>query len=524
MKRRTFLAATATLAAPRLANAQSAGTLKFVPYTDLAVLDPIVTGNYSVRNHAMMVFDTLYGVDESYVAQPQMVEGHAVGNDGRIWTLTLRDGLRFHDGEPVLARDAVASIRRWAVRDAIGRALLENTDDLSAPTDRSIRFRLKAPFPLLPFALGKHVGNVMVVMPERLALTDPAKAVPEMVGSGPYRYLAAERLQGALNAYARFDGYVPRPSGTTSLLAGPKRAEFARVEWHTQPDAATAIAALQKGEMDWIEQPSPDHLPSLKRMPGVTVDVLDPAGLYRYIRLNHLNPPFDDPAVRRAALAAIGQTDMMIAAAGDDPALRRTGIGFFAPDSPMASTAGMAALHDPPDLDAARRMLAATGYKGGLVRISVAATVASLFGMGQVLAEAWRKIGFNVEFEALEIAAFLQRLNSQAPADQKGWSASADGFAGAIANDPVLNANMRGTGRAGTFGWFANAEIEVLRDRFLAATDLAGKQAICREIQALCYREVPYIPTGVALATTAYAKNLSRPLRGMPLFYGIRRS
>jgi peptide/nickel transport system substrate-binding protein len=522
MHRRTFLASAASLAAPRIASAQAA-TLKFVPYTDLAVLDPIVTGNYSVRNHALMVWDTLYGVDETYAAQPQMVEGHTVENDGRLWTLTLREGLRFHDNTPVLARDAVASLRRWAVRDAIGRALLEQTDELSAPTDRTIVFRLKAPFPLLPFALGKHVGNVMVVMPQRLAETDPAKAVPEIVGSGPYRYLAAERLQGALNAYGKFDGYIPRPSGTPSLLAGPKIAHFARVEWHTIPDAATAVAALQKGEMDWVEQPSPDHLPSLKRATGVALDVLDPAGSYRYIRLNHLVPPFDDPAIRRAALAAVGQTDMMIAAAGEDPALRRTGIGFFAPGSPMASTAGMAALRDPPDLEAARRLLAATAYKGGLVRISVAATVAPLFAMGQVLAEAWKKIGFNVEFEALEIAAFLQRLAMQVPAEQKGWNASTDGFAGAIANDPVLNTNLRGTGRSGTFGWFDSPGMEALRNRFLAATELAEKQAICHEMQALCFQEVPYIPAGVALATTAYRRDLTPPLRGMPLFHGLRR-
>ena len=522
MHRRSFLASAATLAMPRLATAQAA-TLKFVPYTDLAVLDPIVTGNYSVRNHALMVWDTLYGVDETYAAQPQMVAGHTVENDGRLWTLTLREGLRFHDGEPVLARDAVASIRRWAARDPIGRALLEQTDELSAPADRTIVFRLKSPFPLLPFALGKHVGNVMVVMPQRLAETDPARAVPEIIGSGPYRYLAAERLQGALNAYGRFDGYVPRPSGTPSLLAGPKIAHFARVEWQTIPDAATAVAALQKSEVDWVEWPSPDHLPSLKRSANVALDVLDPAGSYRYIRLNHLTPPFNDPAIRRAALAAVGQTDMMIAAAGDDPALRRTGIGFFAPGSPMASTAGMEALRDPPDLEAAKRLLAATAYKGGLVRISVAATVAPLFAMGQVLAEAWKKIGFNVEFEALEIAAFLQRLAMQVPAEQRGWNASTDGFAGAITNDPVLNTNLRGTGRAGTFGWFDSPGMEALRNRFLTATDTAEKQAICREMQALCFQEVPFIPAGLSLATTAYRSDLTPPLRGMPLFHGLRR-
>jgi peptide/nickel transport system substrate-binding protein len=255
----------------------------------------------------------------------------------------------------------------------------------------------------------------------------------------------------------------------------------------------------------------------------VVLDVLDAAGSYRYIRLNHLTPPFNDPAIRRAALAAVGQTDMMIAAAGDDPSLRRTGVGFFAPDSPMASKEPLAPLRDPPDLDAARRMLAATAYKGGLVRISVAATVAPLFAMGQVLADTWKKVGFNVEFEALEIAAFLQRLASQAPAEEKGWSASTDGFAGAIANDPVLNLNLRGLGRAGTFGWYESPAMEALRTRFLAATDLAEQQAICRDIEALCFREVPLIPAGVQLTTTAYTKSLSTPLRGMPLFYGVRR-
>jgi len=512
------------LAMPRLAHAQATRTLKFTPYTDLVTLDPVVTGNYAVRNHALMVFDTLYGVDDTYMPHPQMVAGHITDADGRVWTLRLRDGLRFHDGEPVLARDAVASIRRWGQRDVLGAALMAVTDELSTPDDRTIRFRLKAPFPLLPYALGKTQGNVMIVMPERLAASGADKPVSEMVGSGPYRYLAAERLQGAFNAYAKFEGYVPRGDGPAQLLAGPKIANFDRVEWHTLPDAATAAAALEKGEIDWWEQPITDYWPVLRSKPGIVLDVLDRSGIYRYARVNHLNPPFDKAAVRRAALAAVSQTDVVVGIAGDDPSMSRTGIGFFAPDSRMASNVGMEGLKDPPDRDAVRRLLDASGYNGETVAMMSFGTIPALDTHAQVVADAWQRCGFKVDFQPLETAAALQRLGNQGPLAKGGWSASTDSFAGVTANDPALIDTMRTTGSTGTYGWADIPEIVELRARYLTAADLVAQQSICRELQAVCYREVPYIPSGITLQPTAYSRTLTNVRRGVPLFYGVART
>ena len=110
MRRRDLLktAAAATLTAgvaPRLGRgADRAKTLVFVPTSDLTILDPVVTGARPTRNCAYLVFDTLYGIDTEWKAKPQMVAGHTVEEDGLTWTLKLRDGLRFHDNEPVLAR------------------------------------------------------------------------------------------------------------------------------------------------------------------------------------------------------------------------------------------------------------------------------------------------------------------------------------------------------------------------------------------------------------------------------------
>ena len=302
MRRRTLLAATAALAAPAVVRAASATTLKVVPASDLAALDPVWTTAPVVRNHGYMVFDTLYGTDAELRIQPQMAAGHVVENDGRQWTITLRDGLRFHDGEPVLARDAVASIRRFGARDSFGETLMAATDELSAPDDRTIRFRLKRPFPLLPNALGKP-STMPCIMPERLARTDPAKQVTEMVGSGPYRFLGDERVAGSSVAYRRFEGYQPRGDGVASFTAGPKRAQFDRVEWQVIRDASTKANALINGEVDWVETPSTDLLGLLRASRKVVVTRSALAGDLAVMVLNHLQPPFDNPAIRRALRA-----------------------------------------------------------------------------------------------------------------------------------------------------------------------------------------------------------------------------
>jgi peptide/nickel transport system substrate-binding protein len=251
MRGRPLLASfAAVLAAPALAQPAASRTLRFVPIADLGPLDPIVTTTCITRNHAYLVWETLYGLDAQYRPQPQMATGHSVEADGRLVRIALRPGLVFHDGTPVRARDAVASIRRWAARDGLGQSLMAETDELSAPNDAAIQFRLKRPFPLLFHALAKTSPPVCFVMPERLAQADPATPIREAIGSGPYRYLADEPISGARVAYARLEGYRPREDGTPSGTAGPKRAWFDRVDWRVIPDASTAAAALQVNEAD----------------------------------------------------------------------------------------------------------------------------------------------------------------------------------------------------------------------------------------------------------------------------------
>ena len=217
----TTAAACTILGLPRLGRAERSRPLRFVPIVGLALLDPTFAGIPHTRSHGYLVFDTLYGLDENFVAKPQMVEGHSVDAGGTVWELSLREGLRFHDGTPVLAGDAVASIRRCGLRDGFCQALLAATDELAAIDDRRLRFRLKHPFPQLPEALAGLGAITPVILPERLANGDPAKPVSEMIGSGPYWFVAPDFVMGERAAYERCPSYVPRPAGAPSYTSGP---------------------------------------------------------------------------------------------------------------------------------------------------------------------------------------------------------------------------------------------------------------------------------------------------------------
>jgi peptide/nickel transport system substrate-binding protein len=528
MRRRVLLkglqvAATA-LAMPSLAAPQNTRLLKFVPQADLALLDPIQSPALVTIMHACMVFDSLYGLDETYKPRPQMLEGHTIENDGRLWRMTLREGLTFHDRTPVLARDAVASIMRWGKRDAFGLTVMSATDEISAPSDRVLQFRLKKPFPLLPDALGKMGAYYCAIMPERLAQTAPTTQITEMVGSGPYRFIAAERVPGSLAVWERNAAYVPCSEGVTSLLAGPKIAHFDRIEWHTIPDAATAAAALQSGEVDWWDQPSTDLLAMLRKNANVTVQVQDGTGFLGMVRPNEMQPPFNNPAIRRAVMGTINQTDFMMAVAGDDRAMWRDNVGFFHPASSLANNAGMAALIGPRDDAKAKLDLAAAGYKGERVVLLAATDIASLDAMAEVAGDTFRKIGLNVDYQSTDWGTMVQRLSSKAPVESGGWSAYTNFVFGASMVNPAANNYIRGNGAAAMFGWPDAPRLEELRNAWLDAPDLDTQKTIARVLQLQAFQDVPYWPTGMFFQATAFRSNISGVLRGFSLFYNVRRN
>src|SRR5690348_8615933 len=357
------LALSGGFAAPAIAQGAAARTLRFVPQANLANFDPIWGTQYVVRNAAALVWDMLYGLDSSLQPQRQMAESEEVTDDGLIWTFRLRPGLKFHDGEPVLSKDVVASLTRWSARDPMGLMIKAIQNDLTAVDDRTFKWVLTKPYPKMLLALGKNSTPCAFIMPERIAQTDPFKQINEYVGSGPMKFVRNEWVPGAKAVFEKFADYVPRQE-KNSWFAGGKQMLIDRIEWVVIPDPATAAAALQNGEVDWWENPLPDLVPVLKKNRNISVDIADPLGNIGSFRMNHLHPPFNDVRARRAVLTAMSQEDYMRALVGDDDKLWKPLPGFFTPGTPLYTEEGGEVLKGPRNLEGAKRLLAESSYKG----------------------------------------------------------------------------------------------------------------------------------------------------------------
>ncbi|HEX4260264.1 MAG TPA: ABC transporter substrate-binding protein [Acetobacteraceae bacterium] len=525
MRRRRLLQSTlgvaTALAMPAVARAQDKNLLKFIPQSDLAATDPVWTTADVTRNFGFMVYDTLYGLDTKYRAQPQMVQGHTVSSDAKQWDLTLRDGQKFHDGTPVLARDAVASIQRWAKRDGFGGQLMAATDEISAASDKVIRFRLKRPFPLLPDALATPT-DMCCIVPERLAQTDPNKQMPEVVGSGPFRFLPSERISGAKIACARNTAYQPRQE-PTSFTAGGKPVHFDRVEWTVVPDPATASAALSSGEVDWWEDPSLDLVPTLTHDHSLVVTVKDHSGEIGCLRFNQMYPPFDNPAIRRVVVEAVNQQNFMQAVAGSVPNLIKTGIGLFAAASPYASNVGVDTMKGDADPAALKQALAAAGYKGERVVVLGAADFPTITAIALVGADMMRKIGLNVDYQSMDWGTVVQRRESKSPPDKGGWNVFFTFLGGTGNIIPAADIAIR-SGPNAWFGWPRSTRQQALLTSWFSAPDLAAQQKVMRELQADFFQDPSYAPLGMYSMPTAFKRTLTGIPEGFPLFYGVKRT
>jgi peptide/nickel transport system substrate-binding protein len=512
LTRRDFgkAAAAAALAAsvPQV-SAHAAGdkkTLRFIAQSDLRVLDPVWTTAYITRNHAYCVFDNLFAIDAEFAPHPQMVGDYSISPDQLTYQFKLRDGLGFHDGSPVRGADCVASIKRWMARDGHGQALAGVLDEMKPDGEKGFTIKLKEPFGLLLDGLAKVSSLALFVMPERLANTDPFTQVTEMIGSGPFKFVKEEFEPGHRVVYVKNTDYVPRKE-PPSWAAGGKVVKVDRVEWLNIPDAMTKVAALNNGEADWWENPSADVWPVLAANPDVQMARVDPLASPIMTRFNHTLPPFDNAKARQAVLSVIDQADFLAALAGDKENWAICA-SFFTCGTPLASDTGNAPLTGKRDYDKAKQMLAETGYKGERVVVMDAVDQPVAHTQALVITEVLKKLGMNVDLQAMDWGTLVTRRASKEPIDKGGYNIFATGWVGADLLDPVLNLPLKTNGDKAWFGWPKDDKLEELRAQWLKATTLDERKKIAAAIQQRAFEVVPYLPTGQWLPKTAYRKNL----------------
>jgi peptide/nickel transport system substrate-binding protein len=524
MHRRRFLAATAAAATlPRFAIAQSDKTrvLRFVPQANLSILDPIFTTSQPSVNHGYAIYDLLFGVDSKLKPHPQMAEGYTLSDDGRTYLIRLREGLKFHNGEPVRAQDCAPSLARWAARETIGQTVWQYVDSYGAVDDRTIKIVLRQRIPIFIEAIARGGASVPFMMPEHIAKTDPFKQIKEIMGSGPYRFLADEFVPGAHVAYARFDGYVPRQE-PADWTAGGKVTHFDRVEWRIIPDPSTAAAALQSGEVDWYEQVQADQVPPLRKDPNIRIAPHNPTGYNAFLRFNHLQPPFDNVKVRRAVLMGVRQTDYMEADTGGDPTAYKTCRSVFPCGSQYGYDFPTDAMQG--DLQKAKAMLAASGYAGEKAVIINPTDLTSVGPLGDVTYDLLKRMGMNVELADSDWGTVTMRRNSREPVEKGGWSILHSWAPSTIRFTPVEHSMIGGQGAKGWFGWYKDDEMQSLIRQFVEAATQPERDAIVHKVEARAFDQVPYIPLGTFQIRTAYRSDLTGVISATgPYFWNVRR-
>ncbi|GJG96732.1 ABC transporter substrate-binding protein [Cupriavidus pauculus] len=498
--------------------AQAETTAKVVMQAPLRVVDPILTNAYVTRNHGYMVFDTLFAMDASGKPQPEMVESWKETPDKLTLTLTLRKGLMFHDGTPVTGEDVIASLKRWAERDALGQRLMMTTAKLESPDASTVVFRLKRPFGLLLEALAKPGSPVPFIMPKRIASRPASQPITEVIGSGPYKFVAASFQPGVKASYVKFTDYVPRKE-PASGFAGGKVAVVDRIEMVNISDAQTAVNALSRGEIDFVEDVPPDLMPQLE---GVKTVALKPYGKSTNmftLRMNWLQPPFNNVKVRRAVLAALYQADYLDAQIGDNRMYQVCG-AVLSCISPYASEEG-ATQTKKPDLARAKVLLKESGYDGSKVVILHPTDLPILASLASVTAQSLKTIGMNVEIQSMDWATLLSRYSKKDSVAQGGWSIFQTGFSSLDLMNPITNPNLDGRGDAGYVGWSKSEEMEKLRDQFSDEVDAAKKKQTALAIQKLNYDQVFFIPLGAYSKAKGYnaAKLGSMTDAQIPLFW-----
>jgi peptide/nickel transport system substrate-binding protein len=466
MYRRNLLAAgaSAALASPAFAQPAGSRVIKFVPQSDLTVIDPVITTAYVTRNHALLIYDQLYGYDESLNPTPQMIEGQTVEDDGKRWTFRLREGLKFHDGTPVRGADCIASIRRWAARDSLGQAMMARTAEMTTPDDRTFVIRLNRPYGPMLHALAKIGPSALFIMPERIARgTDAFTAIREVVGSGPFKWKPDERVVGARVVYERFADYRPRADGQIAWSGGPKLVHFDRVEWTVMPDAATKAAALTNGEMDWWE-----------------------------------NPPND--------------------------LIYRDNVGIFTPGTPLANDAGMEIITRPRDMERSKRELREAGYRGERVVLMGASDQPALTALSEVGRDLLVKMGMNVDFQVMDWGSVVQRRASKEPIDKGGWSMFHTTWFGIDSVNPLGYQVLRSNGADAWFGWPNAPKAEELRMAWIDAPDIDSQKRIAADFQREILQQATYLPTGQYFSKTAHRRNITGVLEGIVAFWNVRRT
>ncbi len=477
----SLFAATAAHAQPKV--------LRYAPAADLTLLDPMIVTALVTAEHGMMVYDTLFAFDGTMNMKPQMVQNHSVSPDGLTYTFKLRSGLKFHNGQPVTSADVIPSIRRFMKRDPLARRMDAALASMEPDGADGFKMVFKQPFPFVEMVLGWSGYGMAAIYTKADAEADPMKPLATAIGSGPFKWIASEWKVGASAAWEKNADYVPRTDAPDGL-AGAKIPKLDRVELKYIPDASTRGNALKVGEIDLISLVPVDLTRLFKGDANIVVERIAQVGGEGAIRMNHLLPPFNNLKARQALAHTIDQSEYMAAAYGDPEWWDQKGcFSWFVCGTATGTEAGSEPYRKP-DPAKATQLLKESGYDGRPLVIMTITDVPSQYAMAQVMAANLRKIGANVDLQAVDFGQFFARRENRKSTSEGGWNLSVLGFSAMQLASPLNNPIIDSSCDKAPYGWPCDETVEKLRTAYLNEGDPTKRKAVVEEISKAAWNSL----------------------------------
>jgi peptide/nickel transport system substrate-binding protein len=430
------------------------------------------TGGRTVNLIGWHMYEALFTWDAEYAVSPQLAAGYEASDDAMTHTITLRQGVPFHNGEEMVAADVVASIERWSGLSPTGELLMASVDELVAVDDYTVEFRMSSPIGTVPQLLARG-GQGAAIYPASLVEAAGDDFVEEYIGTGPYSF--TEFQADRFTLLTRFEDYVG-PEGEPSGYAGARNAYLDELEFRPVPDEAARVAGFQAGDYHYLEELIADQIEQMREDPNLRVDTLPPRS-YGYIGLNHANGPFSNLQIRQAAQAAMNVEPQGLASHGEG--FFELGPGIMLPTTVWDSDAGTE-LYNQNDPEKAQQLLEEGGYDGTPIRWITTQEDLGDYNSAVVCQQQLEAAGFTVELVVVD-----EPTVATTRAELEGWEAWNGAFI--LRTDPTLLPYLSSCDYS---GFWCSDEKEAAFEELLTQTDFDARYEAFETLQRLFYEEV----------------------------------
>lgn len=464
------------------------GVINVATIGEPPTLDPMTSTADLVGIITQHIFETLYTFDENWAVTPLLAKAlPQISEDGRVYTIELREGITFHDGSSMDSADVVASLERWMAIATRGKQTAETIETVEAVDPLTVRITLNKPFAPLVSLLSLN-NSAAIVIPEENA---EGAELTEIVGTGPYKL--EERQPDQYIQLVRFDGYESR-DGEPNGYGGGRKQYADEIVFTPVPDPNTRVEGAVAGQFHYVDSIPVEAHDRVKGGKSEIV-VLAPFGWPVFV-MNTKEGINSDLKTRKAIQAALAPKDMLLAAFGSEEFFAAE--GAFYPESYVWHTDVGTELYRPMgDTEAAKALLEESSYDGQPLRILTSRQYEFHYTMAQVAAEYLKAAGFDVKLDVVEWATLTQRRT-----DPALWDIY-------ITHSPFLpEPSLTGIMSDSSPGWWvSDAKHEALA-AFNAEADPEKRAELWADVQKVIYEEVPAYKVGNFNALAAQAPEL----------------